>query len=68
MIDKSGYLNIKEKSDMAPTQTKAIDVLLEITLKERLSPKLFSRMKMTYTLTLKSLLQKVNYICLSAKN
>ena len=58
-IDKSGYLNIKEKADMAPAQAKAIDILMEITLKDKLAQELFSRMKMTFTLALKSLLEKV---------
>jgi hypothetical protein len=61
-VDRSGYLNLKEKSDMSPAQTQAIDLLLEITLKERLSPQLFARMKMTYALALKTLLVQVGLL------
>ena len=69
VIDKSGCLNVREKSDMAPPQTKAIDILLEISLKERISPKLFARMKMTYTLAMKSILTQVKETpCLSFKS
>jgi hypothetical protein len=60
VIDKAGCLNVREKSEMAPSQTRAIDILLEITLKDRLSPKLFARMRMTYVLALKSLLVQVS--------
>jgi hypothetical protein len=66
VIDKAGYLNVREKSEMAPSQTRAIDILLEITLKDRLSPKLFARMRMTYVLALKSLLVQVSLVFCSS--
>lgn len=58
-IDKSGYMNVKEKSEMAPSQTRPVKILLEITLKDRLSNNLFARMRMTYAIALKSLLVQV---------
>jgi hypothetical protein len=61
-IDKFGYMNIKEKSEMAPSQTRPVKILLEISLKDRLSANLFARMRMTYALALKSLLVQVRRV------
>lgn len=56
--NKSGYLYLREKSNMAPPQTSSIQIQLEVTQKTKMSTAMFARLRMMYVLKLSELLQQ----------